>query len=789
MSQHHRSNHLLEGSRKLMVSVKWQMKYFVTGKEFVSVWGIVGVGKSALVRNLYDDYKASKTFTKYSWVDVSHPFDLSDFCRSILLDCHPEMDPIEECRKLLDNNECLLVIDDIQCMQEWDMIETTLLSIDSPVHSVIVVITTEASIAYHASSMLYEFHVRALEADAAIDLFQTEVHQKNPSSAVANYMDSHHVQIQELVLKCGGLPKVIVAIADVLARQPFELMQYNVYSLYWTFMNSLETKPEYDNLQGLFGWLHSYFRTCPDSLKPCIFYLAIFPRRRRLVRRWIAEGYTRDSSQESAEHNGEVLFSDLHERSIIHQPPQKIATATLDGPRMAICQVNGFIHEYIVARRMDENLFELEGNSALTTQRTGRHLVIFGNWNRDRIVFKSIDFSRLRSLTVFGKWEPFFISKGMKILRVLDLEDARGMKDADLEKMVNLLPRLKFLSLRGCREICHLPSSLGDLRQLQTLDVRGTSIVTLPENITLLQKLQYIRAGSGSGTKEKTSSMLNLTASAPPISSCWLPELCKRRQLVGVVVPGGIGKLTALHTLGVVNVAASGGKAILEELKKLTQLRKLGVSGINKKNSNEFFSAIKEHVHLESLSVQLNKDTSQVCLDGTPLPLENLQSLKLYGLVNVQLQGRRDGLRKLHLEMATIMEDDIKFLGKLPLLCVLRVKQIQDGELHFHVVVDGQEEDSLGSVKVLQIACGCSSSSLHVTFGSKSMKELELLKVDCHGGSPPYQFSGLENLVQLKQILLVKCSNAEALKGQLESQLAEHPNKPVVKLEEPPQSS
>ena len=289
---------------------------------------------------------------------------------------------------------------------------------------------------------------------------------------------------QCIVARCGGLPKVIPAIGEVCSSDKTVLK-----SLSDNCMGTLETEPRFHSLRTLFSWMQSYFDACPDSIKPCIFYLSIFSadkdiRRRRLLWRWIAEGYCRDTYSGTSEENGEKFVSQLINLSIIQQ----------QSPSKELCQINGFFHEYIISRPMEDNLvFALEGSCSLNSQRMGQHLTIRSNWDRDKTVFESIDFSRLRSLTVFGKWMSFFISSNinMRLLRVLDLEDALGVANGDLEQIGNLLPRLKFISLRECTEFTCLPNSMGGLRYLQTLDIRHTSL-RLPLVITKLQKLQYI---------------------------------------------------------------------------------------------------------------------------------------------------------------------------------------------------------------------------------------------------------------------------------------------------------
>ncbi|WVZ51228.1 hypothetical protein U9M48_002390 [Paspalum notatum var. saurae] len=696
---------------------------------------------------------------------------------------------------------CLIVIDDIRSVEEWDLIKAALAlrGSESSLKSCIIVTTNEESVATSCATTTW--NVKALEHDEIIDLIRKKVYENTGSSELKSAEVVE--QAKHIIHKCGGLPKVIVAIADFLStqRKDNSVDLEGWWRLTHSFMPELETNRAFGSLQGLFSWVYSYFLTCPDSLKPCIFYLSIFPvnhsiRRMRLVRRWIAEGYSRDDKQRTAMQAAEEFFSKLVKLCMIRMLGSVVLTSSFSIP---LCQVNGFFHEYIVSRSMEENLvFTLEGSCSMNLQRTVRHLAIGRTWDRDKDVFKSIDFSRLRSLTVFGKWSSFFISDKMCLLRVLDLEDALGVTEKDLEQMVKMLPRLKFLSLKGCSHISCLPDSLGDLQQLQTLDIRDTFVIMLPKSIIKLQKLQFIRAGTtkpqfihagttGMDQIQPQSSLSMPSMSRPqhnrtPVS--WLPKFSISHRITGssnyscVKVPRGIGRLTALNSLGFIDVRAEmGGSTILEELKNLTLLHDLEVSGINRNNINKFLDAISGHRHLELLTVKFDTDNLG-SMDGNVIisPLESLRALELYGLVRklpvwmMQLQG----ITSIKLQMTMLPQEEIDAIERIPKLRFLSLflEKFQDGKLKF-----GRPFTQLHALEI------ASNSMLHaVTFGYSAMRNLEVLNICC-SSVPSMVFSGLENLGELKEVWLLG-NYGDTLKQHVQRQLACHHKKikPVLRV-------
>ncbi|KAF8747062.1 hypothetical protein HU200_013314 [Digitaria exilis] len=165
-------------------------------------------------------------------------------------------------------------------------------------------------------------------------------------------------------------------------------------------------------------------------------------------------------------------------------------------PGEASCQINSFFLEYVISQETEENIFlpleisVLKGEADQNLRHARQHLVIGSTWRRDEFVFAHLDFSRLRSLTVAREWRSFLISDRMKVLRILDLEDT-NVTNEDIEQVVKILPRLKFLGLRRC------------IKALHTLGVVNVGIRGGIDRLRELKNLNQLNKLAVSGIKRK----------------------------------------------------------------------------------------------------------------------------------------------------------------------------------------------------------------------------------------------------------------------------------------------
>jgi len=222
----------------------------------------------------------------------------------------------------------------------------------------------------------------------------------------------------------------------------------------------------------------------------------------------------------------------------------------------------------------------------------------------------------------------------------------------------------------------------------------------------------------------------------------------------GATVPRGTRKLKDLHTLWEVNVGR--GSAVLQDMKMLTALRKLGVCGINRRNAPAFRSAISNLSRLESLSVSsAGKPGLRGCLDGISSPPENLQSLKLYGNLETLPEWIKElpHLVKLKLAGTRLLEQDaaMELLGKLPKLEILLLpwSSFQGQELAFK---SPQAGIAFGSLRVL-LFFAIESRFKSIKFEEGTMPKLEGLFL---GGDVDneFSFSGLKFLPCINEVRL-----------------------------------
>ncbi|OEL28724.1 putative disease resistance protein [Dichanthelium oligosanthes] len=653
-------------------------------RQVISVWGMCGIGKTTLVRSVYGSRDLNGLFQKRAWNKLA----------TMAIE-----DLIQESIRLLEGHKYLVVLDDILSIAEWDLILPFLPEENSS--SRIIITTREECVATRSSR---EYKLRPLQDEPLLDIFKEKVFKK-----------ARKIHLNPDMIKEG--PKH-------LGVEKFEC----------PFSAELDNNP---SLQKLKTVLTLSYESLPHNLKPCFLYLSIFPEDhciwwRRLVKRWIAARQTRGLTADEA---AEKQFMDLMNKSMI-QPSESEEIASTGGKKIDFCQFHDLMHEISISKSEEENLVcVLEEQSTMHFKDKARHLVVRSSWNRDtkQPLQTMMDISHIRSVTVFGEWRSYFLSKKMRFLRVLDLECTSGLQDHDIVPIGELL-HLKYLSLRGSLRVL--------IFQLEKLKYFHAGLVPDDETDSRAEITELFReccsaaykmcTGDSSDVEDGKECLKYLT----PLSNIAFDLLLRGLDPYGVKAPRGIGRLKALHTLGVVNIAR--GNAVLKELKKLTLLRKLGVSGINRKNCKDLCSSITNNSLLCSLSMGAEGDLGlEGCLDGLSLPPKELQSLKLYGNL---------------------------VLGKLPSLSIVRLRKrsCEDGLQHFHFHLD-----TFTILRVLDL---------------ESLEHIKSVTFEA-GATPKFEISGLLSIKSLKEVSL-KGSNNGMLKNVLQVQLAKNQNKPELKIED-----
>lgn len=561
---------------------------------------------------------------------------------------HDEL--VDELKVHLGNNRYLLLIDDIWSATTWQNIKICLPP--GKVGSKIIVTTRFQAVAKACNQNKGRDMVHSIEVlgnrEAAM-LFEEVVSESR--STKAGQKKKNEKPPDRIWEICGGLPLAIVTMAGHVACNPHKTQRkWNdvCNSLFPDTLDTRFNKSDTLNPEGVTKILNYCYNDLPADLKTCSLYLSIFPKgfkisRKRLTRRWVAEGFVSEKQGLSVEDVAESYFNHLVRRKIIRPVEHSI------NGKVKTCQVHDMVLEYIVSKSNEENF---------TTVIGGHWLVPMHSNKVRRLSLQSIDsnhgkavekmyLSHLRSLSVFGSLNQL-PSHSFKIglVQVLDLEGCTGFEQKHIKEISKLL-LLKYLSLRRT-DIDKIPEYIGQLQYLETLDIRETNVEQLPKSIGQLNRMSNILGGN------------KITRKALK-----LPEEIKNETM------------RALRILSGIEIVE--GSTVLANLHNFTGLKKLVIYqlGINKDkcyDNNKAFEDLLSAIQylggysLQSLTIDDECSDFFDLLGSISTPPKNLHALELSGrlLKLPKWISALNDLAKLTLSVTALRTDNFELLKDLP---------------------------------------------------------------------------------------------------------------------------
>ncbi|KAG6774937.1 hypothetical protein POTOM_018355 [Populus tomentosa] len=641
----------IENPKHLLVS------WLVEGEEklsSISVVGMGGLGKTTLVKKVYDSHPIRRSFDTHSWVTVSKSFASTELLRVALqgflatanepvpdnLQSMTDLQLIDALRNYLWRRRYVIVLDDIWNANAWETIKYAFP--DCNCGSRIIFTTRLSNLAESIENTSHVYELQALPENEAWTLFCMKAFRGEHKAVCPPELEE---MSRNILKKCEGLPLAIVAIGGLLSKKKNGGLEWK------KVQDCLATELKSNNdLGSVRRILQLSYDNLPYYLKQCYLYLSVFPedyliKRRKLIRLWIVERFVEEKQGFTMEEVAEEYLNELVNRSLIQVVEKNYFN------RVKTCRVHDLMREIIQMKSREESFVMIANGTRISKNEKVRRLSIHENSEE---VQSDMRFPYLWSLLSFSSHHSFEHGfRNYKLLRVLNLD--RAPLSTFLPGLVELI-HLRYLSLRWTM-ISELPESIRKLKYLEILDLKRSPVSSLPAGITQLTCLCQLR---------------NYRYIFQ--SSSFFPDTH------GMRVPSGIGRLTSLQKLGSVEV--NEDYELVRELGKLTQLRRLGILKLREEQGMDLCYTLDRLKHLTALYLVSLNNTEVLQFDSLSSPPKYLQRLDLKCSLPA-LPGWIASLQyisKLVLQYSNLKSDPLKALQKLPSLVVLELRQAYAGE-------------------------------------------------------------------------------------------------------------
>ncbi|XP_037403778.1 uncharacterized protein LOC119266638 [Triticum dicoccoides] len=723
-----------------------------TKLKIVSVVGFGGLGKTTLVKTVYD--KIQRDFDCTVFVSAGQSPDLKRILMDITIGLIFESDDevldasnvpqlIDTLRKFLDDKRYLIVIDDIWNKNLWENIKYVFPNKNKP-GSRIITTTRNVNVSQACCSSINDsvYQMEPLSDDDSKMLLY-----KIFDSMSECPHEFEQVSI-DILKKCGGVPIAIITMASVLAGVPQPKTKDEWHALLKSSGRRHEENVAWRTLS------YSYY-DLPAHLRTCLLYLSIFPeshvfQRYRLVKKWIAEGIITQKTNlfRSSNKKEAKLSQELSLEETASQYLDELVNRSIIQPLE--CNNNGEVISYHIHPMMFGVLKVIAIEEKFAASLDDKDISRADPMNFPRLSIDCPDSENLiglssmafnadvHSLTAFGHANQFLL-RHFKGTRILDLEDCKSIERSDVEYICSMV-LLKQLCL-GKTQITELPPEIGNLQYLEGLDVGGTQITQLPTQIGKLKRLRTLDARK-SQVKDLPHQVVLLTGLVHLLIGD--SESCE-----GVKLPDGIGNMTSLQQLCTIDLRKCSTSS-LKDLGTLPDLIELGVVSSDEpkdmKLNDALLSCLDKSTKLRSLVVYGD------------FKLGTLQSYSPYKYLNCRKKltvgkslkvpigfAGQSLLVMLDIRVCKLEEDDLKILQELPRLqsLIVRLEVLPTKMIRISCE---------GFAKLESFCVDCQMP--RVIFEEGAMPKLEHLELKIYGGLTSKEHMGIMHLLNLQMVTL-----------------------------------
>ncbi|CAA2989593.1 disease resistance RPP13-like [Olea europaea subsp. europaea] len=554
--------------------------------KMICVVGEAGVGKTTICKKIYTDMR--KEFTSAALVYVSNEPRVQDLLLEIAKQVGLEKEKRNEDLEvnlcsLLNENRCLIFLDDIWTTEAWDDLKNVI-PMNSRNGSRIIITSRRTDVGRYIGGENSLNELKLLDKEKSWELFFKLM--KSSSENTNEIFPSIELEdiAKMIVERCGGLPLAIVVAVGMLRQRRRNKHAWN------EVLKILSTSTE-NNCSKI---LSLSYKDLPPDLRPFFLYFGLFPEDEEisvsdLTKAWIAEKLIRDDGNQNPDDIAAAKLEMLSDRNLI-----QVSMRNFDGS-VKRCRIHDLLLVLCIETAKENNFF------------CTRHDI------------HSNSFSTLRRLTIDNTSQYSISNSKTPKLRTLfyfsNLEEEWSL----IPNEIGNLSSLTYLKLSGKFE--RMPSTIRNLKKLVTLDASQALFDIFPRTIFRMKNLKHLLCFLDYRFEYNTSTILNVR------DEVYLPNIETLYWVPGTILKASsLQKLSNLRELGLYEIndqlidVISGKTPILEKLQHLhlntPELKRLNLS---------------HYDHLAKLSLVLSRDF-QCTLDTIEFP-PNLIYLNLQDMI------------------------------------------------------------------------------------------------------------------------------------------------------------